>query len=96
MKRYAGFGGLKAVLYPNASKEEWIKLKASKEDLKLHPDIIELHELLQQHLNEVEYKQAIDSIKSTFAERKTLMLQLMHACKGRSYNQIKINSTPGL
>jgi N12 class adenine-specific DNA methylase len=65
LKRYAGFGGLKAVLYPNAPKEEWIKLKASKEDLKLHPDIIELHQLLQQHLNEVEYKQAIDSIKNS-------------------------------
>ena len=30
LKRYAGFGGLKAVLYPNEPKEEWIKLKASK------------------------------------------------------------------
>jgi hypothetical protein len=65
LKRYAGFGGLKAVLYPNAPKEEWIKLKASKEDLRLYPDIIQLHQLLQQHLNEVEYKQAIDSIKNS-------------------------------
>ena len=32
LKRYAGFGGLKAVLYPNAPKEEWMKLIASKED----------------------------------------------------------------
>ena len=45
LKRYSGFGGLKAVLYPNAPNEEWIKLKASKEDLKLHPDIIERHKL---------------------------------------------------
>ncbi|MEO6731307.1 MAG: hypothetical protein ABIN01_08815 [Ferruginibacter sp.] len=59
LKRYAGFGGLKAVLYPNAPKEEWIKLKASKEDLKLYPDFIELHKLLQQHFKEVGYKQAI-------------------------------------
>ena len=65
LKRYAGFGGLKAVLYPNAPKEEWIKLKASKEDLRLYPDIIELHQLLQQHLNEAAYKQAIDSIKNS-------------------------------
>ena len=36
LKRYAGFGGLKAVLYPNAPKEEWIKLKASKEDLRCY------------------------------------------------------------
>ncbi|HUZ57808.1 MAG TPA: helicase-related protein [Hanamia sp.] len=65
LKRYAGFGGLKATLYPNAPKEEWIKLKASKEDLRLYPGIIELHQLLQQHLNEVAYKQAIDSIKNS-------------------------------
>ena len=65
LKRYAGFGGLKAVLYPNAPKEEWIKLKASKEDLRLYPDIIQLHQLLQQHFNEVENKQAIDSIKNS-------------------------------
>ncbi len=67
LKRYAGFGGLKAVLYPNpnAPKEEWIKLKASKEDLRLYPDIIKLHQLLQQHLNEAAYKQAIDSIKNS-------------------------------
>ena len=65
LKRYAGFGGLKAVLYPNGPKEEWIKLKASKEDLKLYPQITELHQLLQQHFNEVEYKQVIDSIKNS-------------------------------
>ncbi|NOT93919.1 helicase-related protein [Ferruginibacter sp.] len=65
LKRYAGFGGLKAVLYPNAPKEEWMKLKASKEDLNLYPGIIELHKLLQQHLNEADYKQAVDSIKNS-------------------------------
>jgi len=65
LKRYAGFGGLKAVLYPNVPKEEWIKLKVSNEDLRLYPDIIELHQVLQQHLIEVEYKQAIDSIKNS-------------------------------
>ena len=65
LKRYAGFGGLKAVLFPNTPKEEWIKLKASKEDLKLYPQITELHQLLQQHFSEAEYKQVIDSIKNS-------------------------------
>lgn len=65
LKRYAGFGGLKAVLYPNGSKEEWIKLKASKEDLRLYPQITELHQLLHQHFNDAEYKQVIDSIKNS-------------------------------
>ena len=65
LKRYAGFGGLKAVLYPNGPKEVWVKLKASKEDLKLYPQITELHQLLQQHFTEADYKQMIDSIKNS-------------------------------
>ncbi|MBK8310930.1 MAG: hypothetical protein IPL04_08610 [Chitinophagaceae bacterium] len=56
LRRYSGFGGLKAVLFPNGPKEEWVKLNASKADLALYPDIIELHNLLQQHFNEKEYK----------------------------------------
>ena len=65
LQRYSGFGGLKAVLFPNGSKEEWGKLNASKADLKLYSGIIELHNLLQQHLNEVEYKEAIDSLRNS-------------------------------
>lgn len=65
LQRYSGFGGLKAVLFPNGPKEEWIELNASKEDLKLYPQIRNLHELLQKHLNEKEYKQVIDSIKNS-------------------------------
>src|SRR5450759_410242 len=65
LRRYSGFGGLKAVLFPHGPKEEWIKLKASKEDLKLYPQIIALHELLQQHFSETEYKQVVDSIKNS-------------------------------
>lgn len=52
------------MLFPNSSKEEWKKQNASKEDLKLHPQIMELHELLQQ-LTQKEYKQAIDSIRNS-------------------------------
>lgn len=65
LKRYAGFGGLKAVLFPNATKEEWIKLNASKEDLKLHPQITELHRLLQKKFTYAEYKQVVDSSKNS-------------------------------
>ena len=65
LKKYSGFGGLKAVLFPNAPKEEWIKLKASKEDLKLYPQVIELHQLLQSSLSEKEYKQVTDSLKNS-------------------------------
>jgi N12 class adenine-specific DNA methylase len=65
LKKYSGFGGLKAVLFPKAVKEEWKKLNASKEDLKLYPQIMELHEILQQKLTDKEYKDAIDSIRNS-------------------------------
>lgn len=65
LRKYSGFGGLKAVLFPNASKEEWRKLNASKEDLKLHPQVIELHQLLQQTLSENDYKNAVDSMHNS-------------------------------
>ncbi|MGI8949944.1 MAG: helicase-related protein [Chitinophagaceae bacterium] len=65
LKKYSGFGGIKAVLYPNATKEEWIKQNATENDLKLYSKIIELHEFLKKHFNEKQYKQAIDSIKNS-------------------------------
>jgi N12 class adenine-specific DNA methylase len=65
LQRYAGFGGLKVVLFPNGLEEEWVKLHASREDLRLYPEVMELHQLLQKHLDESGYKQAIDSIKNS-------------------------------
>ncbi len=65
LKKYVGFGGIKAVLYPNDKIKQWVALNASQEDLKLYPKIMELHQLLQQHLNETEYKRALESIKNS-------------------------------
>lgn len=65
LKQYAGFGGIKAVLYPNTSKEAWVKEKATENDLKLFENVQELHKILQQHFNENEYKQVVDSIKNS-------------------------------
>lgn len=65
LKKYTGFGGLKAVLYPYESKEEWIKLKASKQDLALRPQVMELHQLLQKHLSDEDYKRAVDSMRNS-------------------------------
>jgi len=55
LKKYAGFGGIKAVLYRNAGKEEWRKQNATESDLKLYPKMMELHELLQQHFDETKF-----------------------------------------
>ena len=62
---FSGFGGIKAVLYPNAKKEEWIKLGATEADLKLYPNIIELHQLLQKNFPERQYCEVVDSLKNS-------------------------------
>lgn len=65
LKGYSGFGGLKAVLFPDAPKEEWVELNASAEDLRLHSGISELHQLLKQYLTEKEYTEAVNSIRNS-------------------------------
>jgi N12 class adenine-specific DNA methylase len=62
---YAGFGGLKAVLFPAGDKQGWIDRKASQNDLKLYPSMMELHELLKDGLTESDYKSAVDSIRDS-------------------------------
>ncbi|MEJ7682993.1 MAG: hypothetical protein WKG06_35085 [Segetibacter sp.] len=65
LQKYSGFGGIKAILYPNAAKEEWIKLNATNEDLRLYSKIKELHELLKENLSDQQYKETIGSIKNS-------------------------------
>ena len=65
LQKYSGFGGIKSILYPNAGREEWIKLHATDEDLRLYPKMMELHKLLQEHLSEQQYKETIQSIKNS-------------------------------
>ncbi|HVW96798.1 MAG TPA: helicase-related protein [Mucilaginibacter sp.] len=65
LQRYAGFGGIKAILYPFTGKEEWIKLGASEADLRLFSGITELHELLQASLTDADYKTAISALKNS-------------------------------
>lgn len=65
LKGYSGFGGLKAVLFPAGSRESWVALNASDQDLRLHGGVMELHQLLQQHLSEEEYKAAVNSIRNS-------------------------------
>ncbi|GAA3989462.1 hypothetical protein GCM10022210_48410 [Mucilaginibacter dorajii] len=65
LKSYAGFGGLKAVLFPPGELSQWPRLGASKADLKLYPQVMELHGLLQEKLTDKEYKVAMDALKSS-------------------------------
>lgn len=65
LQQYAGFGGIKAILYPYGDKSEWEKHNATKDDLRLYPKIMELHELLQAQLPEQRYKEVVASIKNS-------------------------------
>ncbi|MBB6107838.1 SNF2 family N-terminal domain-containing protein [Mucilaginibacter lappiensis] len=65
LKKYAGFGGLKAVLFPPGGLSEWTKFGASAADIKLYPQVIELHALLKEKLTVTQYKAAFDSLKSS-------------------------------
>src|SRR2546425_9612232 len=64
LEKYSGFGGIKAILYPCADKEEWIKLNATEQDLRLYSKMMELHDMLKQHLIGEQYIEVIQSIKN--------------------------------
>lgn len=65
LQKYAGFGGIKAILFPNAPIDEWKQQNASQEDLSLYHPMMGLHELLQNYLTDKEYKEALDSLKNS-------------------------------
>jgi len=65
LKRYSGFGGIKAVLYPNGPQEEWVKQGATREDLRLYPAVTALHILLREALPEEGYQRAVDSLRNS-------------------------------
>jgi N12 class adenine-specific DNA methylase len=65
LKKYAGFGGIKAVLYPYGTPEEWQTNGATKEDLKHHGQIIQLHDLLKESYDDAAYKEIIASLRNS-------------------------------
>jgi N12 class adenine-specific DNA methylase len=65
LKKYAGFGGIKAVLYPYGTMEEWQTNGATKEDLKHHGEIIQLHDLLKENYDDTAYKEIIASLRNS-------------------------------
>lgn len=65
LKNYAGFGGIKAIMYPNGSEEDWSRSGATKEDLKLYPEMMRLHGLLQSSYPEKEYKEIVASLRNS-------------------------------
>ncbi|MCL6219117.1 Eco57I restriction-modification methylase domain-containing protein, partial [Zunongwangia pacifica] len=65
LKKFSGFGGIKAILYPYGTQEEWSANGATKEDLKHHADIMELHDLLKENYTETQYREIISSLRNS-------------------------------
>jgi len=65
LQRYSGFGGIKAILYPEGIKEEWSKLGATNADMKLYDSVQQLHRLLHDSFSEPEYKAIIESLRNS-------------------------------
>ncbi|NLR78030.1 helicase-related protein [Chitinophaga eiseniae] len=64
LKKYSGFGGLKAVLYEPGTEDSWRQQNASDADMKLRELVNELHEFLKIELTFSDYRLAITSIKN--------------------------------
>lgn len=62
LRNYAGFGGIKAVLFPPGSEAEWQAYDISQADLQLHPGVMRLHELLESKLSPADYKRTFSSV----------------------------------
>ena len=65
LTRYSGFGGIKAILYPEGSREEWITNGATETDLRLYEGMMDLHQLLHEHFNKDQYKAAVASLRES-------------------------------
>lgn len=65
LSRYAGFGGIKSILYPAGERESWLQNGATEADMRLYEPMMELHRLLQEHFNDQQYKQVIASLKES-------------------------------
>jgi N12 class adenine-specific DNA methylase len=65
VQQYAGFGGIKAILYPEGPKAEWERLGATEQDLRLYDPIISFHHYLRSQLTEGEYKQVVESLHNS-------------------------------
>jgi N12 class adenine-specific DNA methylase len=65
LRKYAGFGGIKAIMIPFGEAEDWKEYGATNNDIRLYPKIKELHELLKEQLSEKEYKDTVRSIHNS-------------------------------
>jgi len=94
LQSFAGFGGLKAILFGSGAKEEWIAQNASANDLRLYPAFMQLHELLQEKLSADDYKSALDMLKrsilTSFYTPEFVPGALFSAMKSQGINPLRL------
>ena len=65
LRKYAGFGGIKQVMYGSGSREDWQQQGATTEDMRVYEGMMGFHGLLREQLDEVAYKMAVSSAKNS-------------------------------
>ncbi|SOD17687.1 Eco57I restriction-modification methylase domain-containing protein [Pedobacter xixiisoli] len=65
LRAYSGFGGIKAILHPEAPLEQWEKQGISKADRAMYEEIMDLHQTLRKHFGDQQYKQVISSLRNS-------------------------------
>jgi N12 class adenine-specific DNA methylase len=63
--RYAGFGGIKTILYPKDNEQSWLSSGATQGDMKLYPEMMRLHQVLEDNFGKDGYKEVIDSLRNS-------------------------------
>lgn len=65
LEKYSGFGGLKAVLFGDGSIDDWERAQASKNDLLLHPTVVEFYNMVKAEMGEEKWKQYLLSLQNS-------------------------------
>ncbi len=65
MQRYAGFGGIKPVLYGQGTEEDWLRQGATNEDMRMYGQMMRLYDLLEKHFEGPKLTQAIEAMQSS-------------------------------
>ncbi len=63
--KYAGFGGIKAVLLGDGSQESWASQGATAADFRLYNDLISMHKMLRDSFSEEQYRLVFASLKNS-------------------------------
>jgi len=65
LRKYAGFGGIKQVMYGSGSREEWKQQKATDGDMRVYDGMQQFYQLLKEYLDEASYKKAVSSVRNS-------------------------------